>query len=82
VAAETFRRVCMSFDAWVVGFGCSRTLIELGVVSDPAAYAVLATAAAIDVFLLYQFFAVRRRQLAYELLPAASSSPGSCKSRS
>jgi len=27
--AETFRRVCMSFDAWVVGFGLSRVLIEL-----------------------------------------------------
>src|SRR5262249_56047135 len=27
--AETFRRICMSFDAWVVGFGLSRVLIEL-----------------------------------------------------
>src|ERR1700758_3768780 len=26
---ETFRRICMSFDAWVVGFGFSRVLIEL-----------------------------------------------------
>src|SRR6516225_642983 len=26
---ETFRRICMSFDAWVVGFGLSRVLIEL-----------------------------------------------------
>src|SRR5215469_1484416 len=25
--AETFRRICMSFDAWVVGFGLSRVLI-------------------------------------------------------
>src|SRR5690349_7295651 len=28
--AETFRRICMSFDAWIVGFGLSRVLIELG----------------------------------------------------
>src|SRR6267378_7660590 len=26
--AETFRRICMSFDAWIVGFGLSRVLIE------------------------------------------------------
>jgi uncharacterized membrane protein YfcA len=61
LAAETFRRICMSFDAWVVGFGLSRTLIDLGVLGDPAAYVVLATAAAVDMLLLYQFF--RRRQV-------------------
>src|SRR5437764_10543110 len=27
--AETFRRICMSFDAWVVGFALARVLIEL-----------------------------------------------------
>src|SRR5712691_9092049 len=27
--AETFRRICMRFDAWVVGFGFSRVLIDL-----------------------------------------------------
>ena len=27
--AETFRRVCMSFDVWVVGFGLARVLLEL-----------------------------------------------------
>jgi uncharacterized membrane protein YfcA len=62
LAAETFRRLCMSFDAWVVGFGLSRTLIDLGVVGDPAGYAVLATAAAIDLLLLYQFFRKRQRR--------------------
>src|SRR5919202_1956117 len=45
LAAETFRRVCMSFDAWIVGFGFSRALIDLGVLSDPAGYLILATAA-------------------------------------
>jgi hypothetical protein len=67
LAADTFRRVCMSFDAWVVGFGLSRTLLDLGVLGDPAAYVVLATAAGIDFVLLYQFFRKRRRgQLAFE----------------
>ena len=67
IAAETFRRVCMSFDAWVVGFGLSRSLIDLGVVADPTGYLVLATAAAIDLILLYQFFGRQRRgELALE----------------
>ena len=33
--AETFRRICMSFDAWIVGFGLSRVLIELRLVASP-----------------------------------------------
>jgi uncharacterized membrane protein YfcA len=67
LAAETFRRVCMSFDAWVVGFGFSRTLMDLGVLGDPGAYLVLATAVAIDLVLLNQFFAKRRRgELVFE----------------
>src|SRR5438874_1804566 len=45
LAAETFRRICMSFDAWVVGFGFSRTLLDLGILGDPSAYVVLAMAA-------------------------------------
>jgi uncharacterized protein len=61
LAAETFRRICMSFDAWVVGFGLSRTLIDLGLLADPTAYLVLTMAAAIDLLLLYQFFKKQRR---------------------
>jgi hypothetical protein len=56
VAVETFRRICMSFDAWVVGFGLSRLLNELGVVVGPAAYTVLVVTALIDTWLLYRFF--------------------------
>jgi uncharacterized membrane protein YfcA len=61
LAAETFRRVCMSFDAWVVGFGFSRSLIDLGVLGEPSAYVVLMLAVTIDLVLLYQFFSRRRR---------------------
>jgi uncharacterized membrane protein YfcA len=61
LAAETFRRVCMSFDAWLVGFGLSRTLIDLGVFGDPGGYVVLVTAATVDVVLLCQYFIRRRR---------------------
>lgn len=59
--AETFRRFCMSFDAWVVGFGLSRVLIELKLMEAPWAYAVMAAAALVDIYLLYVFFK-RRRQ--------------------
>jgi len=56
VPAETFRRVCMSFDAWVVGFGISTLLQKLGVVPGPSAFLVLATVILIDAWLLYRFF--------------------------
>jgi uncharacterized protein len=57
--AETFRRICMSFDAWIVAFGLSRVLIELDLVASPWAYGVLTGTIFIDVCLLYAFFARR-----------------------
>ena len=54
--SETFRRICMSFDAWVVAFGLSRVLIELKVFSSPGAYVVLAATILVDCVLLYRFF--------------------------
>lgn len=62
--AETFRRICMSFDVWVVGFGLSRTLITLKLAQSPSAYAAMAVAAALDIALLYNFFKTRRSALA------------------
>ena len=73
--AETFRRVCMSFDAWVVGFGLSRVLIELKLAEAPYAYAVMAAAALIDAWLLYVFFA-RRRPAAAQLEPREAALAG------
>jgi len=61
--AETFRRICMSFDAWVVGFGLSRVLIELNLVESPWAYSVMAITILIDAYLLYIFFTVRKAGL-------------------
>jgi hypothetical protein len=58
--AETFRRICMSFDAWVVGFGLSRVLIDLKVMASPWAYSVMVLAIVIDSYLLYVFFTKRR----------------------
>ena len=56
VEPETFRRICMSFDIWIVSFGLSRVLMELGLVKAPLAYAPLAACIAIDAVLLYRFF--------------------------
>lgn len=53
---ETFRRICMSFDAWIVGFGLSRVLIVLQLLASPTAYSVLLSVAVLDAFLLYSFF--------------------------
>ena len=58
--AETFRRICMSFDAWVVGFGLSRVLIELKLLESPWAYSVMAIAIFVDSYLLYVFFKLQR----------------------
>ena len=60
VDAETFRRICMSFDAWVVGFGLSRVLIELNLMESPWAYSVMALTILIDIYLLYIFFTKRK----------------------
>jgi uncharacterized membrane protein YfcA len=58
--AETFRRICMSFDAWVVGFGLSRVLVDLKLMASPWAYSVMAITILIDTYLLFIFFRRRR----------------------
>src|SRR4029077_10651295 len=55
VGVETFRRVCMSFDAYLVSFGLARVLIEVGV-APAAAYQLLVATAIIDTRLLWGFF--------------------------
>jgi len=56
VRAETFRRICMSFDAWAVAFGISTLLQQLRLVETGAAYSVLAVVGVLDGWLLYRFF--------------------------
>jgi uncharacterized membrane protein YfcA len=60
INAETFRRVCMSFDAWVVGFGISTLLRALHVVGSAEAYGVLGAVIVVDLLLLYRFFSTPR----------------------
>ena len=61
VRPETFRRVCMSFDAWVVGFGISTLLQQLDLVVGARAFLVLVGVVVIDTVMLYRFFAGPRR---------------------
>jgi uncharacterized membrane protein YfcA len=59
IRPETFRRICMSFDAWIVGFGLSALLQELGLVTSKLAYLVLVGVVILDSWLLYRFFTVQ-----------------------
>ena len=61
VRPETFRRVCLSFDAWVVGFGLSRLLRDLNVIDGGAAYLVLVAVILSDAWLLRRFFTALHR---------------------
>lgn len=63
IRPETFRRVCMSFDAWVVSFGISTLLRGLGLIPGGGAFLVMAVVMAIDAWLLYRFFSGAPRRL-------------------
>jgi hypothetical protein len=56
---DTFRRLCLSFDAWVVGFGVSTVLRDLQVVAGPPAYLVLGAVILVDGVMLYRYFRLR-----------------------
>jgi uncharacterized protein len=75
--AETFRRICMSFDAWVVGFGLSRVLIDLKLLQSPWAYSVMAVAILLDTYLLYIFFTIQRPAARRSEARQAALTPGS-----
>jgi len=58
IGIETFRRICMSFDAYLVSFGLSRTLTSVGV-APASAYLVMIITALIDTRLLWGYFRPR-----------------------
>lgn len=60
--AETFRRICMSFDAWVVAFGLSKLLRDVHLIESASAYLVLLAVVILDGWLLYRFFSVHADQ--------------------
>ena len=63
VRPETFRRICMSFDAWVVGYGISTLLQQLHLIEGDAAFTVLAGVGLLDLYLLYRFFHIQLPQV-------------------
>lgn len=69
VDADAFRRLCLSFDAWIVGFGISTLLRLLHILEGAAAYSALAAVIAVDSLLLYRFFVVNRRRPGPEARP-------------
>jgi len=53
---ETFRRICMSFDAWVVAFGLAGLIRTLRLGGTGSAYLEFFSVVAFDLWLLYRFF--------------------------
>jgi len=53
---ETFRRICMAFDALVVGFGLSRVLVELNLASAFTTYSILSIVVLLNAVFLFRFF--------------------------
>ncbi len=82
IRPETFRRVCMSFDAWVVGFGLSALLQSLGVVESNLAFLVLFAVGIVDSWLLYRFFTVQLPGVKRVEQLAASDSPAGANAHS
>jgi len=60
VGVEVFRRICMSFDAWIVGYGLSKVLGQIGLLTGDLAYSIFAITIVIDLVLLYRFFGNHR----------------------
>ena len=53
---ESFRRICMAFDALVVAFGLSRVLIELNLTTAFTTYSILTIVMILNAYLLFRFF--------------------------
>ena len=53
---ESFRRICMAFDALVVAFGLSRVLIELNLTTAFTTYSILTIVMMLNAYLLFRFF--------------------------
>jgi uncharacterized protein len=53
---ETFRRICMAFDALVVAFGLSRVLVELNLATPFTTYSILMIVVLLNAYLLIRYF--------------------------
>jgi uncharacterized membrane protein YfcA len=87
IRPDVFRRICMTFDAWIVAFGLSTLLQTLRIVESNAAYLVLVGVALVDSCLLYRFFTVhvplarRAEEAAQHAAALAKKDGGSLKTQ-
>jgi uncharacterized membrane protein YfcA len=56
---ETFRRICMSFDAWIVGYGLTRVLVSIFNLNLNMANALYVAIVAVALVILYRYFKTR-----------------------
>jgi hypothetical protein len=75
IRPETFRRVCMSFDAWIVGFGLSTLVKDLHIVESNASFLILLAVGLLDTYLLYRFFSITLPALKQADPEAGSAAP-------
>jgi hypothetical protein len=75
VDPETFRRICMSFDIYVVAFGLSRVLAELKLIAIPEAYSVIGLCFVLDAYLFKGFFERRRKSRMVDAFSPVSIPP-------
>jgi len=76
INVETFRRICMSFDALIIGFGISQTTLALHLANVGFAFAMFAIIVTIDSWLLYRYFSQGKiRRLALEVSTTAPGPP-------
>lgn len=61
---ESFRRICMAADAWLISFGLSRLLTTYGGITARLAYAPMIGVILLDGFILSRFFLKRRAERA------------------
>ncbi len=75
IRPETFRRICMSFDAWVVAFGMANLIRTLHLGGVSAAYIEFFAVVLFDIWLLYRFFSGRQQASANIFREASLPAP-------
>jgi uncharacterized protein len=68
---ETFRRICMNFDAWIVGYGLTRVLVTFFKWNINVANALYAVIVAVALVILFRYFKTRSSSGQKEVVPIA-----------
>lgn len=62
IGTETFRRIAMSFDSWIVVFGLARLWVSLHIFPAKIAYGMMAIVMSVDGYLLVHYFKGKRKK--------------------